>query len=169
LAVDLASSQISTLAGQSGVPGGTDGAGSGATFNGPLGIAADGIGNLYVADDSNETVRKIVIATGTVSTIAGQSGIQGSNDGVGAAAHFFYPTGIAADGAGDVFVSDLENNVVRHIDVASGRVTTVIGSLTVAGVRLGPLPAQLTQPGPLALTPSGNLLLVSENTLLVAR
>jgi len=66
-----------------------------------------------------------------------------------------------------VFVSD-SNNAVRRIDASNGTVTTVVGNLSAAGVRLGPLPAQLTQPSALALTPSGSLLVVSENAVLLA-
>jgi len=168
LAIDLAKGQISTLAGTAGTPGRADGAGPGAAFYGPLGVAADGRGNLYVADDLNETVRKIIIATGTVSTLAGQPATPGYGDGVGSAARFHYPFGVSADCAGDVFVSDTFNNVVRRVDASTGAVTTVIGVVGAAGVRTGALPAQISQPYALALTPSGELLAASENAVLLA-
>jgi sugar lactone lactonase YvrE len=168
LAIDLQKDQLSTLAGKSGAPGRADGIGSEAAFYGPLGIAADGRGNLYVADDLNETVRKIVIAAASVSTLAGQPVTPGSGDGVGSAAYFHYPFGIAADCAGDVFVSDTSNNAIRHIEASTEAVTTVIGTPSGAGVRVGALPAQISQPYALALMPSGELLVVSENALLVA-
>jgi sugar lactone lactonase YvrE len=168
VAIDLQRAQISTLAGQYLVPARADGIGAAAGFYGPLGIAADGHGNLYVADDNNETIRKIEIASAAVSTIAGQAGIPGSSDGIGSAAHFHYPAGLAVDGVGDVFVADSFNNIVRHVEASSSTVTTAIGTLNGSGVRLGPLPAQLTQPSALALTSSGALLIVSENAVLIA-
>jgi sugar lactone lactonase YvrE len=167
-AIDLKKGEISTLAGTYGLPGSVDGVGTKAAFYGPIGIAADGRGNLFVADDLNDTVRKIEIASRMVTTLAGQAATQGSSDGIGADAHFYYPTGVAADGAGDVFVSDLVNNTVRRVDASTGAVKTVIGSLSASGVRLGPLPAQLTQPSAIALTPSGALLVVSESSVLIA-
>jgi hypothetical protein len=169
LAIDLPKEQVSTLAGKSGVPGPSDGVGTSAAFYGPLGIASDGHGNLYVADDLNQTVRKIEIATARVSTLAGEPVIAGNNDGVGVAAHFHGPFALAADGVGDLFVSDLMNNTVRHVDVSNGAVTTVIGSILASGVRLGALPGQLTRPSALALTPSGGLLVLCEDAVLLAR
>lgn len=160
--------QPSILAGQQGVPGQADGMGTSAGFDGPIGIAGDGRGSLYVADSANETVRKIDIAKAVVTTVAGTPMIQGNHDGVRTAAQFSYPTGVVADQLGNVFVSDSQNNTVRRIDVSTGTVTTVVGAVADPGVRLGPLPAQLTQPSALALTPSGALLIVSENSVLIA-
>ncbi len=167
LSVDLGKAQITTFAGQADAPGRADGTGGQSSFYGPRGITFDGVGSLLVADSLNETVRKIAIATATVTTIAGEPTVQGDNDGVGAAAHFSSPTSIVADAGGDVFVSDLLNNRVRRVNVAKRTVTTIIGG-AIPGVSLGALPAQLTQPGPLALTPSGGLLVVSENSVLLA-
>lgn len=75
---------------------------------------------------------------------------------------------MTANGLGDVFVSDTHGNTVRHVDAASRTVTTVVGSATGLGVRLGLLPAQLSQPSAVALTPEGGLLVVSENAVLIA-
>ncbi len=168
MAIDLPRNQISTLAGMSGAPGRADGVGSKAAFYGPIGIAADGRGNLYVVDDLNQTIRKIVVATATVSTLAGRPVTPGSADGVGGDAYFHYPFGVSANCAGDVYVTDTSNGVVRHIDASTGAVTTMIGVPGAVGVREGPLPAQISQPFATTLTPSGNLLFVSENALLVA-
>ena len=160
--------KVTTLAGSAMTPGGRDGVGAAASFLGPLGLASDGAGKLYVADSMNDDVRQIDLATGMVSTLAGISQTPGDLDGVGSAAFFHYPSGVAADGAGDVYVTDTFNNLVRHIDVKSRTVTTLAGKRGLSGVRLGPLPAQLTQPATLALTPTGALIIVSESTLLVA-
>ncbi len=168
VAIDLKKGTLAIFAGHYGGAGRADGVGGAAAFYGPKGIGFDGRGSLYVADDLNQTVRKIDIATATVSTLAGQPVSPGGGDGIGPAARFHYPMGIVADGAGDVFVADAFNDVVRRVDVASGAVTTVIGARAASGVRLGPLPAQLSKPSALALTPSGGLIVVSENALLLA-
>jgi len=167
VSVDLEHERASILAGRPGMPGSTDGRGTGAAFDGPVSVAADGRGNLFVADNQNQTVRQIVIATGEVSTIAGQVDIPGDADGTGTGALLDLPTSIAANAAGDLFVSVVVNTV-RHVDTRSHAVTTPIGSLTLSGVRPGPLPAQLTQPSAVALTPAGGLLIISENSLLIA-
>jgi sugar lactone lactonase YvrE len=168
VALDPKAMVMTTVAGKQGVPGPTDGTGGQARFYGPQGIAADGQGNLYVADNVNDTIRKVEIATGKVTTLAGQPQTPGHDDGVGAAARFAYPLGVAVDGVGDLFVADSLNNSVRHIALATLAVTTVIGSNQASGVLLGPLPAQLSQPAAIALTPSGALALISENSLLLA-
>lgn len=167
-AVDVATSSLTTVAGMPGMPGGVDGPGTKARFYGPLGLSSDGAGDLFVADNLNDTVREIELAGGNVTTLAGTSQSLGDNDGTGAAALFYYPSDVAADGAGDVYVAASFNNRVRHIDVKTKVVTTVIGSMTLSGVKLGPLPAQLTLPAALTLTPTGMLVVVSEDALLLA-
>ena len=167
-AIDLTHGLVASLAGHAYVQGSEDGVGEAASFSGPTGVAADGNGYLYVADNQNQTVRRVEIATGTVSTVAGHAGEPGNMDGIGGEARFSFPVGVAANAVGDAFVSDTVNNTVRHMDTSSQAVTTVIGTPTPWGVRPGPLPAQLTQPSALALMPTGALLLVSENSVLMA-
>ena len=96
-----------------GGPGNVDGIGPGAHFRYPSGIASDGAGNLFVADSYNYSVRKIVIATGAVTTLA--TGLP-------------EPDGIAADRVGNVFVTSYGNSAVRKIAVATGTVTTLAGA-----------------------------------------
>jgi uncharacterized repeat protein (TIGR01451 family) len=112
-----------TFAGTAGVVGSADG--TSAQFNHPFGVAADKAGNLYVADSSNSTIRKITSA-GVVTTLAGTTGVTGSADGTGSAAQFFYPFAVAVDGAGNVYVADTNNYTVRKITPA-GVVTTLAG------------------------------------------
>ncbi|MCA8256399.1 hypothetical protein LGM89_24320 [Burkholderia sp. AU31624] len=119
-----ASGVVTTVAG-SGQPGSTDGAGMGATFDHPSGVAVDAGGALYVADTASNKIRKISPA-GLVTTLAG-SGQSGSTDGLGGNASFNHPTGIAVDGAGSLYVADTENNLIRKI-TATGLVTTLAGS-----------------------------------------
>ncbi len=103
---------VSTLAGAAGVIGHADGGGAAASFNGPLGVAADGLGNVYVADSGNDTIREVTSA-GAVTTIAGIAGNIGSTDGSGAVALFAYPNGVAVDGSGNIYLADNENNSIR--------------------------------------------------------
>jgi sugar lactone lactonase YvrE len=112
---------VSTLAGTAGTSGSADGNGAAAQFNRPSGVATDSSGNVYVADSGNHTVRKITPAE-LVTTLAGTPGISGSVDGVGAAAQFAGPSGIATDSAGNVYVAD--GWAVRKITPA-GAVSTI--------------------------------------------
>ena len=114
---------VTTLAGTVGTSGATNGTGTAATFNYPAGIATDGI-NLFVADSSNHVIRKIVIATGAVTTLAGTAGTAGSADGTGAAARFNLPIGLTIDNAGNLYVSDQWYSKVRKI-TSGGVVTTL--------------------------------------------
>jgi uncharacterized protein (TIGR03437 family) len=88
------------------------------------GIAVDGAGNLYVAEDYTNQIRKISSA-GIISTVAG-SGDLGLKDGPAASAQFYTPFGIALDAAGSIYVADSNNGVVRKI--SAGVVSTVAGS-----------------------------------------
>jgi hypothetical protein len=114
---------VSTIAG-SGTAGFADGTGTAAQFHFPKGIAVDGSGNLYVADDINHRIRKIT-SNGTVSTLAGST--LGNVDGTGTAAQFNRPTGIGVDAAGNVYVADAENHRIRKI-TPSGTVSTLAGN-----------------------------------------
>ena len=100
-----------------------DGVGTVDYFQNCTGIAADGEGNLYVADNLSNTISKIVISSGDVTPVAG-SGLAGSNDGVGAAAQFNQPMGIATDGT-YLYVADSKNDSIRRIDIVSREVTLV--------------------------------------------
>ena len=101
----------------------------------PTGIACDAAGSLYVTDSANDTIRKIS-STGEVTTLAGKAGSAGSADGVGAAARFNNPTGIACDAAGDLYVCDSDDCAIRKITPA-GQVTTVAGKAGSVGAADG--------------------------------
>jgi sugar lactone lactonase YvrE len=107
-----AAAVVSTFAGLAG-SGSKDGTGNGARFNTPTSVTAAGDGNLYVADNSNQTIRKIT-PTGVVTTFAGSPGESGSTDGTGSAARFYNPTGVALDSNGNVYVADTLNDTIRQ-------------------------------------------------------
>jgi hypothetical protein len=125
-----------TLAGQAGSPGNADGTNSAARFNMPWGIGSDSSGNLYVADNGNNTVRKLtpVGIDWVSSTIAGMAGRSGSVDGTNNQTRFNGPIGIAVDGAGNVYASDGNNNTVRKLTPAG---TNWVSS-TIAGLAGSP-------------------------------
>ncbi|WP_426670803.1 NHL repeat-containing protein [Mucilaginibacter sp. McL0603] len=112
---------VSTLAG-SGQAGSANGQGTSASFNSPFGIAVDASGNVYVADSGNNLIRKISPA-GAVTTFAG-SGTKGAGNATGALASFNTPSGVAVDAAGNVYVADENNNLIRKI-TAAGVVSTI--------------------------------------------
>lgn len=117
---------VSTLAG-SGVQGNVNGTGEDASFNRPSGVAVDANGNVYVADAGNSLIRE-VSPVGVVTTIAGGD-TTGAVNGPGSSATFNYPTGLALDASGNLYVADAGNNVIRLISKA-GVVSTFAGSIT---------------------------------------
>lgn len=113
--------RVTTLAGD-GTAGWRDGAGAKAQFNGPVGVAVDEAGNVYVADTYNDRVRQIT-PDGEVRTLAG-GGEPGYRDGPAVEALFDTPCGVAVGAGGTVFVADTGNHRVRRIS-PDGQVTTL--------------------------------------------
>lgn len=151
------SAVVTTLAGLAGNSGSVDGTNSKARFHRPSGIAVDNIGNLFVTDSLNHTIRKITPA-GLVTTIAGMSGVWGSADGTNSTARFFLPQGIAVLNASNLVVVDSGNHALRKIS-ASGTnwvVTTVAGLSGAAGNATGS-DARFEFPGGLAMDTAGYL------------
>ena len=123
-----ASGTISTVAGNGAY--GYDGDGGPATaasFSDPAGVAVDAAGNLYIADSSNNRIRK-VDSDGIIATIAGNGTIGNAGDGGPAtAARLSWPTGVALDAAGNLYIADTNNERIRRVDT-SGIITTVAGT-----------------------------------------
>jgi hypothetical protein len=142
---------VTTLAGSGGSAGYLDATGPMARFNQPTGVATDAAGNVYVVDYANHVIRKIT-PTGDVTTLAGSAGHPGSADGTGAAARFRNPQGMAADAAGNLYVTDTGNSIVRKI-TPGGVVTTVVG---VAGQRVTRLGTSGTIADPVGIVVLGS-------------
>lgn len=160
--------EVSTLAGEPGIEGSSDGVGHIARFSYPEGIAIDAAGNLYVADNGNHTIRKITPA-GLVSTLAGMAGSQGSADGVGNAARFNFPTGVAVDRSGNVYATDTGNHTVRKI-APGGVVSTLAGLAGNAGYDDGVGDgARFWHPGVVAMDRSDNLYMITRGPVSNAR
>jgi sugar lactone lactonase YvrE len=121
---------VTTFAGLAGAPGTNDATGTNARFRNPDGIAVDTLGNVYVADVNNHTVRKITPA-GAVTTLAGAPMQLGATDGT-TTARFYMLTGVAVDGSGNVYVADRYNHLIRKINPA-GLVTTLAGKANTPG------------------------------------
>jgi len=106
---------ITTVAG-TGVAGsgGDCGPATAATLNGPFGVAVDSSGNFYIADSYNNRIRKVTTA-GIITTVAG-SGVGGyrGDGGSATAAELYWPGGVALDAAGNLYIADSDNSVIRH-------------------------------------------------------
>jgi sugar lactone lactonase YvrE len=152
-----ASGVVTTIAGLAGARGAVDGTGTASRFNAPGGIAVDTLGNIYVADTLNHTIR-MVSPLGAVTTLAGTAGSSGSSDGIGAAARFSQPSGVAVDALGNVYVADTGNNTIRRVSSA-GNVITIAGGAGLAGYVNDAVPtlARFNSPSSVAVDPVGNV------------
>lgn len=104
---------VTTLAG-TGAVGSFNGTGTAASFSNPKGVAVDTSGNVYVASDADNLIRKITPA-GVVTTVAGVAGTNGSTNGAATSATFNMPRSVAVDASGNVYVADYANNLIRKI------------------------------------------------------
>ncbi|ASU32456.1 T9SS type A sorting domain-containing protein [Mucilaginibacter xinganensis] len=146
---------VTTFAG-SGANTSTDGTGTGASFFGPNAITIDPTGTiLYVGD--NTGIRKIVISTQVVTTLAGGGTVTGSANGTGSAAQFNNPAGFAFDAAGNLYVADRFNNEIRKVTMA-GVVTTFAGSTTAGNVDATGTSARFNNPYSLVNDGAGNFI-----------
>jgi len=211
--IDRVSGEVSTLAGASDTWEFADGVGATARFNNPDAIESDGHDTLYIVDQYNHAIRKLLVSSREVTTVLGPSddlpyfygltsdgqgnlysldynagavlkigietgqiqtlaggGEPGFADGVGLAARFYQPTDLASDHAGNVYVIDSGNRLIRKVDVSTAVVTTVVGTPdSPAGVLLGALPGRLNALRTIAVLPGGSMAFNAEGALLTAR
>lgn len=146
---------VTTLAGSVGSSGSADGTGTAARFTVPYAVAVDTAGTVYVVDHGNHTIRKVT-AAGVVSTLAGTAGSAGSTDGSGTAARFRYPSGVAVDRSGNVFVADTDNQTIRQITTA-GVVTTIGGASSLGSADGAGTAARFFNPKGIAVDLAGRL------------
>ena len=126
------------------------------TLNGPKGVAVDSAGNLYIADTENSRVRKV--SNGVVTTVAGSGGPGfGGDNGAATSAQLFFPSGVAVDSAGNLYIADSANNRIRK--VSNGVIATVAGNGTpgFSGDNGPATSAQLRTPYGVAVDSAGNL------------
>jgi DNA-binding beta-propeller fold protein YncE len=151
---------VTTVAGD-GTQAFQDGVGAKGRFNSPFGVAINPAGTkLYVVDRINHRVRVIDLATSEVKTLAG--GTPGTSDGIGTAAQFNFPTGVAINANGTkLYIADRFNNLIRAIDLANNRVTTIAGSTQGYNDGQGTT-AQFNLPTNLAVAPNGKTLYIAD-------
>ncbi len=154
---------VSTFAGN-GAAAFLNGNGTSSSFNSPAGIAIDGSGNLYIADRTNNMIRKIT-PVGVVTTFAGDGSI-GNTNGPGTSASFSNPTGVAVDANGNVFVTDQNNYLIRKITPA-GVVTTLAGTGGQGSNNGLSTSASFNKPFGLAVDQVGNVYVADEFNQLV--
>ncbi len=156
-----ATGDIITVAGN-GTAGysGDDGPATAAELNSPRGVAVDSAGDLFIADNDNNVIREVVKATGDIITVAGNgtAGYSGDN-GPATAAELNGPTGVAVDSAGDLFIADTDNNVIREVVKATGDIITVAGNGTAgySGDGGPATAAELDDPDGVAVDSAGDL------------
>ena len=164
-AIALKTGVVSTLAGKAGLTGFTDGRAGAARFFHPTGLALSA-GYLMVADTGNSTLRAINLRSKTVVSMAGVNGQVGSADGFELAATFNQPSGLAYDQArGILYIADTGNQTIRALNIGTATVSTLTGSVGVAGAADGPLAsAQFSRPVGLAYDGTSKLFVAdSEN------
>ena len=159
--VDTVTGAISTIAGTGGWGyRGDGGPATQAEFRYPQGVAVDGAGNLYIADEGNHRVRKIEAVTGTISTIAGTGEWGYSGDGGPAIeAQLRYPSAVTVDGAGSFYIADSGNNRIRKVSAFTGTINTIAGTgeWGYSGEGGPAIEAQLGYPQAVAVDHVGNL------------
>jgi sugar lactone lactonase YvrE len=145
---------------------GDGGPATSAELYGPGVVAVDAPGNLYIADLYDNRIRKVAAGTGTISTVAGNGtpGYSG-DDGAATSAELNYPSGVAADSAGNLYIADTNNHRIRKVAANTGTITTVAGNGTLGysgdgGAATG---AELDTPGGVAVDSAGNLYIADTN------
>lgn len=153
---------ITTVAGN-GMPGyaGDGGPATLATLSDPSGIALDSAGSLLIADSGNSVIRKVDLATGVITSIAGNGTYGNSGDhGPATSASLSYPYDIATDVEGNLVISDSDNNLIRRVNAGTGTIATIAGNgnCSYSGDGGAAIEAALASPRGIVFDGSGNLL-----------
>jgi sugar lactone lactonase YvrE len=164
----MASNLVITTVVGNGVAGytGDNGVPLSAEINAPYGVAIDASGNIYIADTSNNRIRKLTLSTGKITTVAGSGTYGFSGDGGAAtAAQLYMPTGVAVDSAGNIYIADFGNNRVRMVTLSTLNISTVAGNGTAgfSGDGGAATSAALYRPAGVSVDASGNLYIADTN------
>jgi sugar lactone lactonase YvrE len=166
LAVDTTTGATSVIAGTafSGNPTGDGGPAEQATLDDVRGVALDGKGTLFIADQLSNNIRSVDLSIGIIETAAGHAiftpGSYGGDGGLAIDAFLAYPSGLAYDGAGHLIIADSGNNVLRQIDLSNNIITTLAGNHTAGfgGDGAAATGAAFYFPLAVAFDPSGNVI-----------
>ena len=171
--VNSSTGTITTVAGN-GICGysGDGGAATGAELNAPAGIAVDAAGDLFIADSGNDVVREVNHVTGVITTVAGNGTYGYSGDGGAAtSAELGFPSAVAVDAAGNLFIADSGNNVIREVNSSTGMITTVAGNYDLgsgySGDGQAATGAQLNYPTGVAVDAAGDLFIADSGNNVV--
>lgn len=180
---DLATGQITRIAGLDNFTAGCDGEGGPADearLDRPKDLIFDAAGNLFIADAGTHHVLRVDAASGILTRVAGITGFNGAcstlggfnGDGLpGVETQLNFPTGLAVDGAGDLIIADSSNHRIRLLDAGTGIITTIAGTGEngFSGDGGPALQARLSYPGTLALDGAGNLYFADAGNLRIRR
>jgi trimeric autotransporter adhesin len=159
--INAVTGNITTIAGN-GTAGynGDAGSATAAELNAPAAVAVDSSGNIYIADNNNNVVRKVTVSTGIITTFAGTGTAGYSGDGGAAtSAKLTRPQDVAFDASGNLYIADSYNSVIRVVNASTGIITTVAGTGTAgySGDGGAATSAKLQNPYSIAFDTSGNL------------
>ncbi|MBM4123394.1 MAG: hypothetical protein FJ246_00330 [Nitrospira sp.] len=171
--VEAATGTITTIAGTGQRRWSGDGGPAvSAALNDPSALVVDAGGNLYIADQSNNRVRKIDVATGVITTVAGTGQAAYTGDGLPATeAGLAGPSGLALDSDGQLYIADTFNGRIRRVDCATGLISTVAGDGGEYRYQGQPneFSTSLSRPYGIAIDPEGHILLTDSDSHLIRR